>query len=135
MGQPAERVATFAGVALPVLDFLAKRFSAEGFDPTAHTKGVLFRGTPLEQKVDCVPIERMAELVGVVAAKRWPATGSASDPASQAKTELVVLGMAAFGPAVVAAGRRAAGALWGLGRSLGARMRSGRNVSAAEVAE
>ena len=127
MGEPAERVAMFAGVSLAVLKPLALRFKSEGFDPTKHEKGVLFRGTPLQREVDCVPVERMADLCGVLAAKRWPATGGA-DAAGQAKTELVVLGLAAFGPALATAAKRAVGTLWEMGRGIGGRLKTRRGA-------
>ncbi|WP_309887547.1 hypothetical protein [Archangium sp.] len=131
MGLPADRVALFAGVALPVIQELGRRFGTEGLDTTTHVRATLFRGTPLQREVDCVPAERMAELAGVVAAKRWPAAGGgAGDPASAAKTELVVLGLAAFGPALVTAGKRVAGALWEMGRGLGARIKARRGGEA-----
>jgi hypothetical protein len=68
----------------------------------------------------------MAELVGVLAAKRWPATGGVGDGAGQAKTELLVLGVAAFGPALATAGRRLAASLWELGRGIGTRLKDRR---------
>jgi hypothetical protein len=122
MGQPADRVALFAGLALPVLHNLAERFGAEAMAPTKHVRGKLFRGTPLERDVDCVPVERMADLVGVLAAKRWPASVEQSD-ASAAKTELTVLAVATFGPAAAAAGKVVGGALWEVGKAMGAKMR------------
>ena len=133
MGQPLERVTMFAGLALPVLQSLGRRWKSEAFDPTTHAEGVLFRGLPIETKVNAVPVERMAELVGVLAAKRWPATGG-NDPSSQAKTELVVLGVAAFGPALATAGKRLVGTLVDVGRGLGARLKS-RRPGRAEVTE
>lgn len=134
MGQPVERVEMFAKLAYTGLKFVSEKLPASIINPTAHVKGTLFRGLPFETKVDAVPLERMAELAGVIAAEKWPARPGDAGVGS-AKTELAVLGFAAFGPALMAMGQHVGGALLKLGRGIGGRLRSRFNTAGEELGE
>ncbi|WP_223632023.1 hypothetical protein [Corallococcus sp. EGB] len=89
MGQDFQRVRKFAEAALPfasVLGEVSKRF---GVDVSQPTRRKLFAGTQFEGQYEGDPVARMAELAGVIMAKRAPSDADGGMPA-----EVELLGVA-----------------------------------------
>jgi hypothetical protein len=101
MGQPAERVAMYAGALLPGVETLADVARALGVDVTTPRKRTLFRDTPIEREIAADPVARMTELLAVEASERFAPKDGPGDTKADRRVELLILGGATFGPALL----------------------------------
>ncbi|MBN9685387.1 MULTISPECIES: hypothetical protein [unclassified Corallococcus] len=81
MGQDFQRVRKFAEAALPFAALLGEVSKRVGVDVSQPTKRRLFAGTPYEGQYEGDPVARMAELAGVIMAKRAPTDAEGGMPA------------------------------------------------------
>jgi hypothetical protein len=91
----------YAGALLPGVETLADVARVLGVDVTTPRKRVLFRGTPVEREIAADPVGRITELLAVEASERFAPKEGPGDTKADRRVELLILGGATFGPALL----------------------------------